>query len=185
MFLPVFARMSALTQAARQGLSARNRFARANMILNLAFCFSRPRYRVFRKRSCFFTTPNACSTFARTDDFACAASLTVACSSSLSFFIWEGRMLILYWIFRPDLFSTTAASRFSVPRKPPSPSWTFAAVASAVCTNPLSVEKPFWKNGKTFKAICTTQNLRFRQFAELYVHIFRKSRHQSSNCDKV
>ena len=185
MFLPVFARMSALTQAARQGLTARIRFARANMILNLAFCFSRPRYRVFRKRSCFFTTPNTCSTFARMDDFACVASLTAACSSSLSFFIWEGWMLILYWIFRPDLFSTTAASRFSVPRKPPSPSWTFAAVASVVCTNPLSVEKPFWKSGKTFKAICTTRNLRFRQFAELYVHIFRKSRHQSSNCDKV
>ena len=33
------------------------------MILNLACCFSSPRYRVFRKRSCFLTTPNACSTF--------------------------------------------------------------------------------------------------------------------------
>ena len=66
-----------------------------------------------------------------------------------------------------------------------SQSWTFAAVASTVCTNSLSIEKPFWKSGKTFKAICTTQNLRFRQFAELYVHIFRKSGHQSSNCDKV
>lgn len=99
MFPHIFARMSALTQAARQGLSARIRFTRANMILNLAFCFSRPRYRVFRKRSCFFTTPNTCSTFARTDDFACSASLTTACSSLLSFFIWDGRVLILYWIF--------------------------------------------------------------------------------------
>ena len=68
-----FARKSALTQAARQGLSARIRFANANMMLNLAPCFSSPRYRVFRKRSCFLTTPNTCSTFARTEDFACSA----------------------------------------------------------------------------------------------------------------
>ena len=46
-----FVRKGALTQAARQGLSARIRFANANMILNLACCFSSPRYRVFRKRS--------------------------------------------------------------------------------------------------------------------------------------
>lgn len=68
-----FARKSALTQAARQSLSARIRFANANMMLNLAPCFSIPRYRVFRKRSCFLTTPNTCSTFARTEDFACSA----------------------------------------------------------------------------------------------------------------
>lgn len=68
-----FARKSALTQAARQGLSARIRFANANMMLNLAPCFSSPRYRGFRKRSCFLTTPNTCSTFARTEDFACSA----------------------------------------------------------------------------------------------------------------
>ena len=67
------ARKSALIQAARQGLSARIRFANANMILNLARCFSSPRYRVFRKRSRFLTTPNTCSTFARTEDFACSA----------------------------------------------------------------------------------------------------------------
>ena len=29
------------------------------MILNLALCFSSPRYRVFRKRSCFLTTPSS------------------------------------------------------------------------------------------------------------------------------
>ena len=34
-------------QAVRQGLSARIRFASANMILNLESCFRRPRYRVF------------------------------------------------------------------------------------------------------------------------------------------
>ena len=112
----IFVRMGALTQAARQDLSAKIRFAKANTILNLAFCFSRPRYRVFRKRSCFFTTPNTCYTFARTDDFACSASLATACSSLLSFFIRDGRRLILYRIFRPDLFSTTASSRFSAPR---------------------------------------------------------------------
>ena len=43
------------------------------MILNLACCFSSPRYRVFRKRSCFLTTPNTCSTLARTEDFAYSA----------------------------------------------------------------------------------------------------------------
>ena len=43
------------------------------MMLNLAPCFSSPRFRVFRKRSCFLTTPNTCSTFARTEDFACSA----------------------------------------------------------------------------------------------------------------
>ena len=69
----ILGRKRALIQAARQGLSARIRFANANMILNLALCFSSPRYRVFRKRSCFLTTPNACSTFARTEDFACSA----------------------------------------------------------------------------------------------------------------
>ena len=70
---PCFGSRSTLIQVARQGLSVRIRFANANMILNLALCFSSPRYRVFRKRSCFLTTPNACSTFARTEDFACSA----------------------------------------------------------------------------------------------------------------
>ena len=75
-----------LTQAARQGLSARIRFANANMILNLACCFSSPRYRVFRKRSCFLTTPNTCSTFARTEDFARSAFFAAYCPLLLSFF---------------------------------------------------------------------------------------------------
>ena len=70
---PCFGSRSTLIQVARQGLSVRIRFANANMILNLALCFSSPRYRVFRKRSCFLTTPNTCSTFARTEDFACSA----------------------------------------------------------------------------------------------------------------
>ena len=82
-----FVRKGALTQAARQGLSARIRFANANMILNLACCFSSPRYRVFRKRSCFLTTPNTCSTFARTEDFARSAFFAAYCPLLLSFFI--------------------------------------------------------------------------------------------------
>ena len=39
-----FARRSALTQAARQVLSAVIKFANANMILNLTLCFLNPRY---------------------------------------------------------------------------------------------------------------------------------------------
>ena len=93
---PYFCPQSALIQAARQGLSARIRFANANMILNLALCFSSPRYRVFRKRSCFLTTPNTCSTFARTEDFACSAFFAAYWPLLLSFFTWDGRRLILY-----------------------------------------------------------------------------------------
>jgi hypothetical protein len=43
-------------QAAREGLSARIRFANANRIFIFAACFRRPQYRVFRKRSCCFIT---------------------------------------------------------------------------------------------------------------------------------
>ena len=93
---PYFCPQSALIQAARQGLSARIRFANANMILNLALCFSSPRYRVFRKRSCFLTTPNTCSIFARTEDFACSAFFAAYWPLLLSFFTWDGRRLILY-----------------------------------------------------------------------------------------
>ena len=93
---PYFCPQSALIQAARQGLSARIRFANANMILNLALCFSSPRYCVFRKRSCFLTTPNTCSTFARTEDFACSAFFAAYWPLLLSFFTWDGRRLILY-----------------------------------------------------------------------------------------
>ena len=96
-----FARRGALIQAARQGLSARIRFANANMILNLALCFSSPRYRVFRKRSCFLTTPNTCSTFARTEDLACSAFFAAYWPLLLSFLTWDGRRLILYLILCP------------------------------------------------------------------------------------
>ena len=68
----------ALTQAARQGLSARIRFASANNMFNFAVCFRRPRYRVFRKRSCCFTTAKTCSTLARTEDFS--RSLRLICA---------------------------------------------------------------------------------------------------------
>src|SRR5699024_10480723 len=84
--LPVaFLRESAQLQAARQGLSARSRFANANMILNLARCFSSPRYRVFRNCSCFLTTPNTCSTFARTEEFAFSTCFAVYSPILLSF----------------------------------------------------------------------------------------------------
>ena len=39
------------------------------MILNLACCFRKPRYRVRRIRNSRFTTPKTCSTFERTVDF--------------------------------------------------------------------------------------------------------------------
>ena len=113
---PYFCPQSALIQAARQGLSARIRFANANMILNLDLCFSSPRYRVFRKRSCFLTTPNTCSTFARTEDFACSAFFAAYWPLLLSFFTWDGRRLILYLILRPALLRIIASSRFPAPR---------------------------------------------------------------------
>lgn len=113
---PYFCPQSALIQAARQGLSARIRFANANMILNLALCFSSPRYRVFRKRSCFLTTPNTCSTFARTENFACSAFFAAYWPLLLSFLTWDGRRLILYLILCPASLRMIASSRFSAPR---------------------------------------------------------------------
>ena len=80
-------RESIRLQAVRQGLSARSRSANANIILHLARCFSSPRYRVLRKRSCFLTTPNTCSTFARTEDFACSAFFASYWPLLLSFLI--------------------------------------------------------------------------------------------------
>ena len=80
-------RESIRLQAVRQGLSARGRSANANIILHLARCFRAPRYRVLRKRSCFLTTPNTCSTFARTEDFACSAFFASYWSLPLSFLI--------------------------------------------------------------------------------------------------
>ena len=82
--------MCALTQAARQGLSARIRFASANNMFNFAVCFRRPRYRVFRKRSCCFTTAKTCSTLARTEDFSRSLRLNL-CSGSI------GVVLALRW----------------------------------------------------------------------------------------
>ena len=70
-----------LNHTARQGLSARIRFASANRIFSLAVCFLKPRYRVFRYRNSPLTTPNTCSTLARTDDFSC--SLRFSCAWDL------------------------------------------------------------------------------------------------------
>src|SRR5699024_7424500 len=81
-----------------------------------AFPWRNASYRVFRKRSCFLTTPNTCSTFARTEDFARSAFFAAYCPLLLSFFICDGRRLILYLIFRPALFRTTASSRLPAPR---------------------------------------------------------------------
>ena len=80
-------RESIRLQAVRQGLSARSRSANANIILHFAHCFSSPRYRVLQKRSCFLTTPNTCSTFARTEDFACSAFFASYWPLLLSFLI--------------------------------------------------------------------------------------------------
>lgn len=44
----IFHRKGALNQTVRFFLSARYRFANANIIFNLAVCFRKPRYRVFR-----------------------------------------------------------------------------------------------------------------------------------------
>ena len=70
-----FAPEGILSQAARQGLSARMRFASANSIFSFAVCFRSPRYRVFLYLNCPFTTPNTCSTFALTEDFSCSRRL--------------------------------------------------------------------------------------------------------------
>ena len=82
--LPNIRSIGAANQAARwEGLSARIRFARTNSIFNFAVCFRRPRYRVFRYRSCPLscplTTANTRSTFALTDDFSCSLRLICAC----------------------------------------------------------------------------------------------------------
>ncbi len=72
-------RRCALIQAARQGLSARISFASANNMFNFTVRFRRPRYRVFRNRSCF-ATAKTCSTLARTEDFSrslCSGSIGV------------------------------------------------------------------------------------------------------------
>ena len=65
-------------QTARQGLSARTRFAKANSIFSFAVCFRRHRYRVFRYLNRPFTTAKICSTFALTDDFSCSRRLICA-----------------------------------------------------------------------------------------------------------
>ena len=87
-------RICALTQAARQGLSARIRFASANRIFNLAVCFRNPRYRVFRKYSSCFTTAKTCSTLARTEDFSRSLRLICALVRLELCFLWDGRWLI-------------------------------------------------------------------------------------------
>ncbi len=104
-----------------QGLSARIRFASANMILNFASGFRSSRYRVFLNLRRPFTTPKTCSTFARTEAFACSRSLALYLPLLLSLRIWLGRRLILYWIFLPALFLTTVSSGFSAPTYPLSP----------------------------------------------------------------
>ena len=116
-----FLRESAQLQAARQGLSARSRFANANMILNLALCFSSPRYRVFRYRNCPFMTANTCFTLARTDDFWRSAFFALLCPLADSFLIRVGLRFCLYLIFLPCLFRTMAFCRFSAPIYPLSP----------------------------------------------------------------
>lgn len=100
----------------REGLSARIRFARANSIFSFAICFRRPRYRVFRYRSCPLTTANTCSTFALTDDFSCSLRLICDFEHLELFLYWDGLRLILYLIFLPCLFFVTASFRFSAPR---------------------------------------------------------------------
>ena len=66
-----FRPQGALNQAVRDFLSARYRFANANMIFSLAVCFRRPRYRVFRYRNNRLTIAKTCSTLHLTDDFSC------------------------------------------------------------------------------------------------------------------
>ena len=72
---PYFCPQSALIQAARQGLSARIRFANANMILNLAVCFSQTFGTVvFRYlQQSFDYTKNMFNLSTLTEDFACPA----------------------------------------------------------------------------------------------------------------
>ena len=82
-------------QTARRGLSAKIKFAKANIIFSLAVCFCRPRYRVFRYRSWPLTTAKTCSTFARTDDFSCSLRLSCPWERVDFLAICEGRRLIL------------------------------------------------------------------------------------------
>lgn len=82
-----FRSQGVLNQAVRQGLSAKIRFAKANMILNFAACFSKPRYRVRRKPSCRFTTAKTCSTFALIFDLYLSAHLAAQSLNVDNFFI--------------------------------------------------------------------------------------------------
>ena len=102
--------------ARRDSLSARIKFARANSLFRFAVCFRRPRYRVFRYRSCPLTTANLCSTFALTDDFSFSLRLICTCERPEFFLYWDSRRLTLYLIFLPYLFLVTASSRFSALR---------------------------------------------------------------------
>ena len=105
----------ALNQAVRHGLSAKIRFAKANMKLIFEVCFSRPRYLVRRYPSCRFTTAKTCSTFARIEDFLCSDFLAAYCPLGDSFLICDGFRLSLYLIFLPLLFRISASSRLSAP----------------------------------------------------------------------
>ena len=91
-------RMCALTQTARRGLSTRIKFASANNMFNSAVCFCRPRYRVFRKRSCCFTTTKTCSTLARIEDFSCSLRLICALDRLELCLLWDGRRLMTHVI---------------------------------------------------------------------------------------
>ncbi len=68
----IFRPQGTLNQAVTENLSARYRFANANMIFSLAVCFRRPRYRVFRYWNSFLTIAKTCSTLHLTDDFSCS-----------------------------------------------------------------------------------------------------------------
>ena len=70
-----FNHKGALNQTDSVFLSARYRFANANMIFSLAVCFRRPRYRVFRYWNSRFTIAKTCSTLHLTDDFSCSLFL--------------------------------------------------------------------------------------------------------------
>ena len=105
----------ALNQAVRHGLSAKIRFAKANMKFIFEICFSRPRYLVRRYPSCRFTTAKTCSTFARIEDFLCSDFLAAYCPLADSFLICDGFRLSLYLIFLPLLFQISASPRLSAP----------------------------------------------------------------------
>ena len=67
------------------------------MILNLARCFSSPRYHIFRNRSFLLMTLNTCSTFARTEDVAYSAFLAVYRPLRLSFLSRIGNRRYCIW----------------------------------------------------------------------------------------